>query len=100
MAVSATLDGLVERFAGLRVLVVGEAMLDRYLHGVTDRLCREAPVPIVDVGQCVEAPGGAANTAVNARALGARVTLLSVIAGIVLIPYRIRFRRRPAQAFD
>jgi D-beta-D-heptose 7-phosphate kinase/D-beta-D-heptose 1-phosphate adenosyltransferase len=79
VAVSATLDGLVERFAGLRVLVVGEAMLDRYLHGVTDRLCREAPVPIVDVGQCVEAPGGAANTAVNARALGARVTLLSVI---------------------
>jgi D-beta-D-heptose 7-phosphate kinase/D-beta-D-heptose 1-phosphate adenosyltransferase len=79
VAVSATLDGLVERFAGLRVLVVGEAMLDCYLHGVTERLCREAPVPIVDVARRVEAPGGAANTAANARALGARVTLLSVV---------------------
>ena len=79
MALSAGLDQLVERFAGLRVLVIGEAMLDCYLHGVTERLCREAPVPIVDVAHRVEVPGGAANTAVNARALGARVTLLSVV---------------------
>jgi D-beta-D-heptose 7-phosphate kinase / D-beta-D-heptose 1-phosphate adenosyltransferase len=76
---SATLDGLIARFAGLRVLVVGEAMLDCYLHGVTERLCREAPVPIVDVGRRVEAPGGAANAAANARSLGAEVTLLSVV---------------------
>jgi D-beta-D-heptose 7-phosphate kinase/D-beta-D-heptose 1-phosphate adenosyltransferase len=74
-----TLDGLIARFAGLRVLVVGEAMLDCYLHGVTERLCREAPVPIVDVVRRVDAPGGAANTAVNARSLGAEVTLLSVV---------------------
>lgn len=79
MALSAGLDQLVERFTGLRVLVIGEAMLDCYLHGVTERLCREAPVPIVDVAHRVEVPGGAANTAVNARALGARVTLLSVV---------------------
>jgi D-beta-D-heptose 7-phosphate kinase / D-beta-D-heptose 1-phosphate adenosyltransferase len=79
VAVSATLDRLIERFAGLRVLVIGEAMLDCYLHGVTERLCREAPVPIVDVARRVEAPGGAANAAVNARSLGAEVTLLSVV---------------------
>jgi D-beta-D-heptose 7-phosphate kinase/D-beta-D-heptose 1-phosphate adenosyltransferase len=77
--VSATLDRLVDRFAGLRVLVVGEAMLDGYLYGVTERLCREAPVPIVDVARRVLAPGGAANAAVNARSLGAEVTLLSVV---------------------
>ena len=77
----ATLDRLIERFAGLRLLVIGEAMLDCYLYGATDRLCREAPVPIVDVGRRVEVPGGAANTAVNACALGAMVTLLSVIGG-------------------
>jgi D-beta-D-heptose 7-phosphate kinase / D-beta-D-heptose 1-phosphate adenosyltransferase len=76
---SATLDALVERFAGLRVLVIGEAMLDAYLYGHTERLCREAPVPIVDVVRRVERPGGAANSAVNARSLGARVTLLSVV---------------------
>lgn len=76
---SPALPALVERFAGLRVLVVGEAMLDGYLYGVTERLCREAPVPIVDVERRVDVPGGAANTAVNARALGADVTLLSVV---------------------
>ena len=76
---SVTLDGLIARFADLRVLVIGEAMLDLYLHGVTERLCREAPVPIVDVARRVDAPGGAANTAVNARSLGAEVTLLSVV---------------------
>ena len=40
MAVTATPERVIERWAGLRVLVVGEAMLDSYLHGATDRLCR------------------------------------------------------------
>jgi D-beta-D-heptose 7-phosphate kinase / D-beta-D-heptose 1-phosphate adenosyltransferase len=76
---SPSADTIVERFADLRVLVIGEAMLDAYLLGATERLCREAPVPVVDVDERVTAPGGAANTAANARALGAKVTLLSVI---------------------
>jgi D-beta-D-heptose 7-phosphate kinase/D-beta-D-heptose 1-phosphate adenosyltransferase len=79
VAVTPSPERLVDRFAGLRVLVVGEAMLDHYLEGATERLCREAPVPIVDVARQADAPGGAANTAANARALGARVTLLSVV---------------------
>jgi len=70
---------LVERFAGLRVLVIGEAMLDADLRGATDRLCREAPVPIVAVSSHTHAPGGAANAAANARHLGAEVTLLSIV---------------------
>jgi D-beta-D-heptose 7-phosphate kinase/D-beta-D-heptose 1-phosphate adenosyltransferase len=70
---------LVDRFADLSVLVVGEAMLDVYLHGRSQRLCREAPVPIVAVEGRRDAPGGAANAAVNARHLGAAVTLLSVV---------------------
>jgi len=77
--VSGTLARLVDAFPGLAVLVIGEAMLDAYLHGSTDRLCREAPVPIVAVANRTDVPGGAANTAVNARALGARVDLLSVV---------------------
>src|SRR3954454_4517679 len=68
----------IDAFAGLRVLVIGEAMLDSYLEGTTGRLCREAPVPIVALTGRRDAPGGAANTAANARALGARVSFLSV----------------------
>jgi D-beta-D-heptose 7-phosphate kinase/D-beta-D-heptose 1-phosphate adenosyltransferase len=79
VAVSQDLVRLADRFAGLRAVVIGEAMLDRYLSGPGDRLCREAPVPIVTVQHRVDAPGGAANTAVNVGALGARVRLLSVV---------------------
>jgi D-beta-D-heptose 7-phosphate kinase/D-beta-D-heptose 1-phosphate adenosyltransferase len=64
---------------GRRVLVVGEAMLDTYLHGRADRLSREAPVPVVALDRRVDSPGGAANSAVNLRALGASVRLISVI---------------------
>jgi D-beta-D-heptose 7-phosphate kinase/D-beta-D-heptose 1-phosphate adenosyltransferase len=60
-------------------LVIGEAMLDSYLDGTTGRLCREAPVPIVRLDGRRDAAGGAANTACNVRALGARVRFLSVV---------------------
>ncbi|PIG94227.1 D-glycero-beta-D-manno-heptose 1-phosphate adenylyltransferase [Gloeocapsopsis sp. IPPAS B-1203] len=72
-------NDLLDAIAGLRVLVIGEAMLDCYLHGASDRLCPEAPVPVVNVTHIDRAPGGAANTAVNARCLGADVMLLSVV---------------------
>jgi D-glycero-beta-D-manno-heptose-7-phosphate kinase len=64
-----------------RVLVVGDAMLDRYWYGEVDRISPEAPVPIVriDTKKEDERPGGAANVAYNAAALGAQVTLLSVV---------------------
>src|SRR5947199_4294639 len=70
---------LIDRLAKLRVLVIGEAMLDCYLEGSTDRICQEAPVPIVAISRRIDAPGGAANSAVNAAALGAEVRLLSAI---------------------
>lgn len=69
----------VEEFRRLRVLVIGEAMLDSYLYGTADRLCREAPVPIVALSGRKDVPGGAANAAVNVRALGASVEFLSVV---------------------
>ena len=72
------LPDLIDRFGGLRVLVVGEAMLDRYLEGSATRLCREAPVPVVELDHYTDAPGGAANTAANVAALGARTAFLSV----------------------
>jgi D-beta-D-heptose 7-phosphate kinase / D-beta-D-heptose 1-phosphate adenosyltransferase len=70
---------LLQRFGGRRVLVVGEAILDGYLEGDADRLSREAPVPIVELRDRSDAPGGAANTAVNVAALGGSVQLLSVV---------------------
>jgi D-beta-D-heptose 7-phosphate kinase / D-beta-D-heptose 1-phosphate adenosyltransferase len=76
---SPDLRALVDSLAGRRVLVIGEAMLDSYLRGTTDRLCQEAPVPIVAVGQREDAPGGAANAALNVHALGGQVRFLSAV---------------------
>jgi len=70
---------IVAGFAGRRIVVIGEAMLDRYLHGSADRLCREAPVPVVAVARRDDVPGGAANTAACVAALGADVAFLSVV---------------------
>jgi rfaE bifunctional protein kinase chain/domain len=60
------------------VLVVGDVMLDRYWFGDVERISPEAPVPVVRVMRIEERPGGAANVARNAAALGAAATLLSV----------------------
>jgi rfaE bifunctional protein kinase chain/domain len=77
-----------ERMAGIeyrsrlkraRLLVVGDVMLDRYWFGEVGRISPEAPVPVVRVDRIEERPGGAANVARNAAALGATVSLLSVV---------------------
>lgn len=70
---------LIDAFAGLRVLVIGDPMLDSYLEGAAASLCREAPVPVVTLTDRTDAPGGAANTAANVASLGGGVTLLGVI---------------------
>jgi len=70
---------MIENIKKARVLVVGDVMLDRYWFGDVSRISPEAPVPVVKFGRSEERPGGAANVARNAAALGARVTLLSVI---------------------
>jgi len=65
--------------ARARVLVVGDVMLDRYWFGDVERISPEAPVPVVRIVRSEERPGGAANVARNAAALGAQVSLLSVV---------------------
>lgn len=75
---NSALSHCIDAFPRLRVLVIGDAMLDSYLEGDSDRLCREAPVPVVTVAQRSDAPGGAANTAANVHSLGGDVVLLSV----------------------
>lgn len=67
-----------EQLSGCRLLVVGDAMIDRYWFGAVDRISPEAPVPVVQVQKEEDRLGGAANVALNVRRLGAKVTLLTV----------------------
>ncbi len=70
---------MLPQFGELSVLVVGDVMLDRYWFGEVTRISPEAPVPVLKVERVEERPGGAANVARNIAALGAQVTLLSVV---------------------
>ncbi len=65
--------------SAVRLLVVGDVMLDRYWFGEVTRISPEAPVPVVKVERSEERPGGAANVARNAAALGAQVSLLALV---------------------
>ncbi len=70
---------MLEKLSQVRLLVVGDVMLDRYWFGEVSRISPEAPVPVVKVTRMEERLGGAANVARNAASLGARTTLLSVV---------------------
>lgn len=65
-------------FAKVKVLVIGDLMLDRYWSGATGRISPEAPVPVVKVETSQDKPGGAANVALNCAALGAQVSLVGL----------------------
>ncbi|HKI73684.1 MAG TPA: bifunctional D-glycero-beta-D-manno-heptose-7-phosphate kinase/D-glycero-beta-D-manno-heptose 1-phosphate adenylyltransferase HldE [Pseudomonadales bacterium] len=69
----------IPEFHNACVLTIGDAILDRYWHGATDRVSAEAPIPVVDVKETEERLGGAANVALNVAALGARASLVAVI---------------------
>jgi len=69
---------LVLRDQAPRVTVVGDPILDGWWRGRTERMSREAPAPVVEVFERKHVPGGAANTAVNLAALGARVGMVGV----------------------
>ncbi len=71
----AILDLLEGGFRELRVLVVGDLMLDRYINGEVDRISPEAPVPILRHAQRYERAGGAANVAMNLVGLGCQAFL-------------------------
>lgn len=75
----AALQAALARLASLRVLVVGDVMLDRFVFGHVDRISPEAPVPVVSVNDEDSRLGGAANVASNVAALGAQVVLAGSI---------------------
>ncbi len=69
----------IPNFAGLKILVVGDVMLDYYWSGQTDRVSPEAPVPIVKVNNKEARAGGAGNVALNIASLAAEVTLIGIV---------------------
>ncbi len=75
----ARLDQILDRFPSLRVLVVGDVMLDRFIWGQVKRISPEAPVPIVQVTRESLHAGGAGNVVTNIRALGGQVIVCGVI---------------------
>lgn len=73
------LKELFERLNELHVVVVGDVMLDNYWWGDVDRISPEGPVPVVALHKRESRLGGAANVALNCKALGAKVTLASIV---------------------
>ncbi len=73
------LGAYVKRFSRASVLVVGDAMLDRYVYGEVTRVSPEAPVPILTVTREVAMPGGAGNVVRNLIALNASAAFVSVV---------------------
>jgi D-beta-D-heptose 7-phosphate kinase/D-beta-D-heptose 1-phosphate adenosyltransferase len=73
------LKGIVEKWQGKRIGVIGDVMLDHYIEGEITRISPEAPVPIVNVTREWYAPGGAANVAANIAALGGAAELHGVV---------------------
>jgi rfaE bifunctional protein kinase chain/domain len=66
----ARLLAIVDRFAGCRIAVAGDFVLDRFVHGLPKRISREAPVLILKFASEQNVPGGGANTAANIASLG------------------------------
>ena len=73
------LERLVKGFSDLSILVLGDVILDAYIWGEVDRICPEAPVPVVDVRLESKMLGGAGNVVSNIKTLGGDVSLCGVI---------------------
>jgi len=71
-------EQIFRSFASLRIGVIGDIMIDRYIFGHVSRISPEYPVPVVDVTHESSRLGGAANVALNTRALGAETLLIGI----------------------
>src|SRR5574344_1091496 len=70
---------IFNRFDGLNILIIGDVMIDSYMWGKVDRISPEAPVPIATIVKTEDRLGGAANVALNIKAMGANPILCSVV---------------------
>ncbi|MDP2726810.1 MAG: PfkB family carbohydrate kinase [Dehalococcoidia bacterium] len=71
--------GIIPRFSGKRILVVGDLCLDQYIVGRATRLSREAPVPVLEFQEDFTLPGAAANPALNIQAMGGQAIMVGVV---------------------
>ncbi|MBS1739477.1 MAG: carbohydrate kinase [Bacteroidetes bacterium] len=82
------MEKVFSQLNSLHVVVIGDVMLDNYWWGDVDRISPEAPVPIVAIRKQESRLGGAANVALNCKALGAKVTMASIVGndknGVIL----------------
>ena len=78
-ATMSLLTEVIERFPSIRIVVIGDVILDHYIWGDVSRISPEAPVPVVEVKKENYRLGGAANTVANIRSLGGQVDVVSVI---------------------
>ena len=74
-----SIPDLFKAFQKLKVLVIGDVMIDAYIWGTVSRISPEAPVPVVNVKRREKRLGGAANVALNLQALGAEPILCAVL---------------------
>ncbi|MBP1644538.1 MAG: ADP-heptose synthase, bifunctional sugar kinase/adenylyltransferase [Bacteroidetes bacterium] len=70
---------IFNRFDGLNILIIGDVMIDSYMWGKVDRISPEAPVPVATIVKTEDRLGGAANVALNIKAMGANPILCSVV---------------------
>ncbi|PIN68553.1 D-glycero-beta-D-manno-heptose-7-phosphate kinase [Candidatus Woesearchaeota archaeon CG11_big_fil_rev_8_21_14_0_20_43_8] len=70
---------IIDRFKKMRIICIGDMMLDKSIYGTIERISPEAPVPIVNIEKETNTPGGAANSANNIRSLGAKVSVVGVV---------------------
>lgn len=73
------IQGIFDNFKKQKVLIIGDVMIDSYIFGSVDRISPEAPVPVVAVNKRLDRLGGAANVALNIKALDSEPILCSVI---------------------
>jgi len=73
-----SLENIFESFNNLKVLIIGDVMLDSYIWGAVERISPEAPVPVINVKKRDVRLGGAANVALNIQALGAQPILVAL----------------------
>jgi rfaE bifunctional protein kinase chain/domain len=76
---SVDIDQLFSQFSKMKIAVIGDVMLDTYWWGNVERISPEAPVPVVAVSRREQRIGGAGNVALNVQALGASVSLLTIL---------------------
>ena len=87
------MGAILTKMTNCKIVVVGDIMLDRFIHGQVDRISTEAPVPVLKLQGEHNMPGGAANVARNLAHLGVDVTLI----GLVGKDQMQKFSLRPSQ---